>query len=67
MTAQILDGKATAAAIKSDLTARVAALKEKGVTPGLGTILVGSDPGSQKYVSRQAPRLRRGGHRLHPA
>src|SRR5215210_1961169 len=51
MTAQILDGKATAAAIKSDLTARVAALKEKGVTPGLGTILVGDDPGSQKYVA----------------
>ncbi len=51
MTAQILDGKATAAAIKSDLTARVAALKEKGVTPGLGTVLVGDDPGSQKYVA----------------
>ncbi|MFD7323757.1 bifunctional methylenetetrahydrofolate dehydrogenase/methenyltetrahydrofolate cyclohydrolase [Streptomyces sp. NPDC059875] len=51
MSAQILDGKATAAAIKSDLTARVAALKEKGVTPGLGTILVGDDPGSQKYVA----------------
>ena len=51
MTAQILDGKATAAAIKSDLTARVAALKEKGVTPGLGTLLVGDDPGSQKYVA----------------
>jgi methylenetetrahydrofolate dehydrogenase (NADP+)/methenyltetrahydrofolate cyclohydrolase len=51
MTAQILDGKATAAAIKSDLTARVAALKERGVTPGLGTILVGDDPGSQKYVA----------------
>ena len=51
MTAQILDGKATAAAIKSELTARVAALKEKGVTPGLGTVLVGDDPGSQKYVA----------------
>jgi methylenetetrahydrofolate dehydrogenase (NADP+)/methenyltetrahydrofolate cyclohydrolase len=51
MTAQILDGKATAAAIKSDLTARVAALKERGITPGLGTILVGDDPGSQKYVA----------------
>ncbi|MFF2845023.1 bifunctional methylenetetrahydrofolate dehydrogenase/methenyltetrahydrofolate cyclohydrolase [Streptomyces sp. NPDC058001] len=51
MTAQILDGKATAAAIKSDLAARVAALKEKGVTPGLGTVLVGEDPGSQKYVA----------------
>ncbi|MFI6344517.1 bifunctional methylenetetrahydrofolate dehydrogenase/methenyltetrahydrofolate cyclohydrolase [Streptomyces sp. NPDC050560] len=51
MTAQILDGKATAAAIKSDLTVRVAALKEKGTVPGLGTLLVGDDPGSQKYVA----------------
>ncbi|QNP64845.1 bifunctional methylenetetrahydrofolate dehydrogenase/methenyltetrahydrofolate cyclohydrolase [Streptomyces genisteinicus] len=51
MTAQILDGKATAAAIKSDLTARVAALKERGVTPGLGTLLVGDDPGSRWYVN----------------
>lgn len=50
MTAQILDGKATAAAIKSELTQRVAALVARGVTPGLGTILVGSDPGSQWYV-----------------
>ncbi|GAA0488631.1 bifunctional methylenetetrahydrofolate dehydrogenase/methenyltetrahydrofolate cyclohydrolase [Streptomyces olivaceiscleroticus] len=51
MSAQILDGKATAAAIKSDLSARVAALKAKGVQPGLGTVLVGEDPGSQKYVA----------------
>ncbi|MER5494118.1 bifunctional methylenetetrahydrofolate dehydrogenase/methenyltetrahydrofolate cyclohydrolase [Streptomyces sp. LE64] len=51
MTAQILDGKATAAAIKSELAVRVAALKERGVTPGLGTVLVGDDPGSQKYVA----------------
>ncbi len=51
MSAQILDGKATAAAIKSDLTVRVAALREKGVTPGLGTVLVGDDPASQKYVA----------------
>ncbi|UYQ63943.1 bifunctional methylenetetrahydrofolate dehydrogenase/methenyltetrahydrofolate cyclohydrolase [Streptomyces peucetius] len=51
MTAQILDGKATAAAIKSELTARVAALKERGVTPGLGTLLVGDDPGSRWYVN----------------
>ncbi|MFF2653182.1 bifunctional methylenetetrahydrofolate dehydrogenase/methenyltetrahydrofolate cyclohydrolase [Streptomyces sp. NPDC058045] len=51
MTAQILDGKATAAAIKSELAARVAVLKERGVTPGLGTLLVGEDPGSQKYVA----------------
>ncbi|MEU5809061.1 MULTISPECIES: bifunctional methylenetetrahydrofolate dehydrogenase/methenyltetrahydrofolate cyclohydrolase [unclassified Streptomyces] len=51
MTAQILDGKATAAAIKSELTARVAALKARGVTPGLGTLLVGDDPGSRWYVN----------------
>ncbi|MFX4290757.1 bifunctional methylenetetrahydrofolate dehydrogenase/methenyltetrahydrofolate cyclohydrolase [Streptomyces bohaiensis] len=51
MSAQILDGKATAAAIKSDLTARVAALRLQGITPGLGTLLVGDDPGSQKYVA----------------
>ena len=50
MTAQILDGKATAAAIKSELTVLVAALAARGVVPGLGTILVGSDPGSQWYV-----------------
>lgn len=50
MTAQILDGKATAAAIKAELTVRVAVLAARGVTPGLGTILVGSDPGSQWYV-----------------
>ncbi|MEU3447040.1 bifunctional methylenetetrahydrofolate dehydrogenase/methenyltetrahydrofolate cyclohydrolase [Streptomyces thermolilacinus] len=51
MSAQILDGKATAAAIKSDLTARVADLKARGITPGLGTLLVGDDVGSQKYVA----------------
>ena len=50
MTAQILDGKALAATIKADLTERVAALKERGVTPGLGTVLVGDDPGSHAYV-----------------
>ena len=51
MTAQILDGKATAAAIKAELKERVSALREKGVIPGLGTILVGDDPGSQWYVA----------------
>ncbi|GGM88208.1 bifunctional protein FolD [Thermopolyspora flexuosa] len=51
MTARILDGKATAAKIKADLTARVAALAERGLRPGLGTILVGDDPGSQAYVA----------------
>ena len=43
---QILDGKATAAAIKSELTERVEALKARGITPGLGTVLVGDDPAS---------------------
>jgi methylenetetrahydrofolate dehydrogenase (NADP+)/methenyltetrahydrofolate cyclohydrolase len=51
MTAQILDGKATSAAIKSELAARVAALKARGITPGLGTLLVGDDPGSRWYVA----------------
>ncbi len=51
MTATILDGKATAAAIREDLTVRVARLAEAGRTPGLGTILVGDDPGSRSYVN----------------
>jgi methylenetetrahydrofolate dehydrogenase (NADP+)/methenyltetrahydrofolate cyclohydrolase len=51
MTAQILDGKATAAAIKQELAGRVAALAERGIFPGLGTVLVGDDPGSRAYVN----------------
>ncbi|CAL9504976.1 bifunctional methylenetetrahydrofolate dehydrogenase/methenyltetrahydrofolate cyclohydrolase [Streptomyces atacamensis] len=51
MTAQILDGKATAAAIKTELAARVEALRARGIQPGLGTLLVGDDVGSQKYVA----------------
>ncbi len=51
MSAQILDGKAVAATIKADLTVRVKALKAQGVTPGLGTVLVGDDPGSHSYVA----------------
>ncbi len=51
MTAQILDGKALAAQIRADLTDRVAALKSRGVHPGLGTVLVGDDPGSRSYVA----------------
>lgn len=50
MTAQKLDGVATAAAIKTELTTRVAALRERGVVPGLATVLVGEDPASQNYV-----------------
>src|SRR5262249_12448317 len=51
MTAQILDGKATAAQVRADLKERVTALAARGVTPGLGTILVGDDPGSHAYVA----------------
>jgi methylenetetrahydrofolate dehydrogenase (NADP+) / methenyltetrahydrofolate cyclohydrolase len=51
MTATILDGKATAAAIREDLTGRVARLAQAGLTPGLGTVLVGDDPGSRAYVN----------------
>ncbi|MCM2577978.1 bifunctional methylenetetrahydrofolate dehydrogenase/methenyltetrahydrofolate cyclohydrolase [Streptomyces meridianus] len=50
MTAQILDGKATAAAIKTELAGRVETLRARGITPGLGTLLVGDDPGSRWYV-----------------
>ena len=50
MTARLLDGTATAGAIKSDLTARVDALRIKGIVPGLATVLVGHDPGSEWYV-----------------
>ncbi|GHJ46031.1 bifunctional protein FolD [Catellatospora sp. TT07R-123] len=51
MTATILNGTETAAAIKADLRERVARLAARGVTPGLGTVLVGDDPGSQWYVN----------------
>ena len=51
MTAEKLDGTATAAAIKEELKVRVAALRERGIVPGLGTVLVGDDPGSHWYVS----------------
>ena len=50
MSAQILDGKALASTMKAELTVRVAALKAQGITPGLGTVLVGNDPGSVSYV-----------------
>ena len=51
MTARILDGKATAKAVKAELAQRVAALAERGIRPGLGTVLVGEDPGSHAYVA----------------
>lgn len=54
MTAQIIDGTAMAANIKAEVATRVAALKAKGVSPGLAVILVGDDPGSVSYVSGKA-------------
>src|SRR3954466_7974135 len=51
MTARILDGTATLRTIKAELAERVAKLREQGVVPGLGTVLVGDDPGSHWYVS----------------
>ena len=51
MSAQILDGRALAATIKSELKVRVAALADRGIVPGLGTVLVGDDPGSHSYVA----------------
>jgi methylenetetrahydrofolate dehydrogenase (NADP+)/methenyltetrahydrofolate cyclohydrolase len=51
MTAQILDGKALAATIKAELKERVTALADRGIVPGLGTVLVGDDPGSHSYVA----------------
>ena len=51
MTAVTLDGRATLAAIKEELTGRVAALRAAGMVPGLGTVLVGDDPGSRWYVN----------------
>ena len=51
MSARILDGKATAAEVRSALTERVAALAQRGIVPGLGTVLVGDDPGSRAYVN----------------
>jgi methylenetetrahydrofolate dehydrogenase (NADP+) / methenyltetrahydrofolate cyclohydrolase len=50
VTAQILDGKAAAAAVKEDLKGRVADLAARGIVPGLATVLVGDDPGSHAYV-----------------
>ena len=51
MSAQILDGKALASTVKANLAVRTAALKARGITPGLGTVLVGDDPGSHSYVA----------------
>src|ERR1700710_3017177 len=49
VTATLLDGSATAAAIRMELTERVSRLREAGVQPGLGTLIVGDDPGSHAH------------------
>lgn len=54
MTAKIISGKEVAASIREELKTRAAALKQKGVTPGLGVILVGEDPASVSYVTAKA-------------
>ncbi|MFF3244506.1 bifunctional methylenetetrahydrofolate dehydrogenase/methenyltetrahydrofolate cyclohydrolase [Streptomyces sp. NPDC002870] len=51
MSAKVLDGRRTAAAIRTELAERVAKLAARGITPGLGTVLVGDDPGSRAYVA----------------
>lgn len=51
MNAIVLDGLATAKQIKAELALKVVELKQKGITPGLGTLLVGDDPGSHSYVA----------------
>ncbi len=51
MSAKIIDGKQIAAEVREELTVKVSALKEQGIIPGLGVILVGADPASQSYVT----------------
>src|SRR6202012_2073523 len=51
--AKLIDGRAIAAQIQSELTARVAGLKQRGITPGLAFVRVGEDPASKVYVGRK--------------
>ena len=51
MTAKLIDGKAIAQDIRNEVKKSASALREKGIVPGLATVLVGSDPASHKYVS----------------
>jgi methylenetetrahydrofolate dehydrogenase (NADP+) / methenyltetrahydrofolate cyclohydrolase len=50
MTAQRIDGNALSQKLRAEVTSRTAALKAKGITPGLAVILVGENPASQVYV-----------------
>ncbi|MEE2861520.1 MAG: tetrahydrofolate dehydrogenase/cyclohydrolase catalytic domain-containing protein, partial [Pseudomonadota bacterium] len=69
MTAQIIDGKAFAATLRSRIAAEVASLADRGITPGLAVVLVGEDPASQVYVRSKGKMTREVGmasfeHRL---
>jgi methylenetetrahydrofolate dehydrogenase (NADP+) / methenyltetrahydrofolate cyclohydrolase len=61
MTAQLIDGNALAKKIRAEVAQRTAALKDKGVTPGLAVILVGEDPASQVYVKHKVNDSREAG------
>lgn len=65
MSARIIDGKALADAIKASAAERAAALKERGVTPGLTVVLVGEDPASQVYVRNKAAACEKAGFNSH--
>jgi methylenetetrahydrofolate dehydrogenase (NADP+)/methenyltetrahydrofolate cyclohydrolase len=54
MPTQLIDGKQIAKSVRRNLKARISALKEKGITPGLAAVLVGDDPASQTYVNSKA-------------
>ena len=58
MTAKIIDGKQVAAGIRAELKDEVAKLKERGIVPGLGVILVGDDPASVSYVTGEGTGVR---------
>jgi len=61
MSARIIDGKALSAKIREEVAERVAALKAKGVTPGLAVVLVGEDPASQVYVRNKVEACQKAG------
>lgn len=61
MTARLIDGKALAAAVKTDVARRVEQLKKQGITPGLAVVLVGEDPASHVYVRNKAAACEKAG------
>ncbi|MBP6896613.1 MAG: bifunctional methylenetetrahydrofolate dehydrogenase/methenyltetrahydrofolate cyclohydrolase FolD [Gammaproteobacteria bacterium] len=61
MTAQLIDGNAVARTIRAEVAERTAALKARGITPGLAVILVGEDPASQVYVGKKVDACQQAG------